>query len=198
MFIRSERIVTASGIIKAILNIEDDRIIEIINYHARVMIDYDFNDLLVIPSISQLLALSNSPEDINNYLIDNLNRPVEISSFCDFLEEKNRYFAVICDDSVLSENLFKLINQVKENSFDYLIPYYKHADSISVIQSIKYLTEQMKLPLADSVKICCENVAKAYNNQAFGSIDIDKKADLWIINDEFDLLYTIENGLINS
>ena len=70
MYLRSERIVSPQGIIKAILNIEDGKIIDIINYHARVMIDIDVADNLVISDISNAKVDINKATNVDNYLLN--------------------------------------------------------------------------------------------------------------------------------
>ena len=108
MYLRSERIVSPQGIIKAILNIEDGKIIDIINYHARVMIDIDVADNLVISDISNAKIDINKATNVDNYLLNIDESQCDLMSFCQFLNKNESYFLADCNK--LSKEVFKLID----------------------------------------------------------------------------------------
>ena len=105
MSLRSERIVSLQGIIKAILNIEDGKIIDIINYHARVMIDIDVADNLVISDISNAKIDINKATNVDNYLLNIDESQCDLMSFCQFLKTNESYFLADCNK--LSKEVLK-------------------------------------------------------------------------------------------
>ena len=194
MYLRSERIVSPQGIIKAILNIEDGKIIDIINYHARVMIDIDVADNLVISDISNAEIDINKATNVDNYLLNIDESQCDLMSFCQFLKTNESYFLADCNK--LSKEVLKLIINEKKDSAIHLVNSCESYDSYTLVNSIKYFTQQLDVSLSDSLKMCCENVCAMLNINEYGSIQIDKVADLLVIDEKYNISLKIEKGKI--
>ena len=153
MYLRSERIVSPQGIIKGILNIEDGKIIDIINYHARVMIDIDVADNLVISDISNAKVDINKATNVDNYLLNIDESQCNLMSFCQFLKTNESYFLADCNK--LSKEVLELIINEKKDSAMHLVNSCDCYDSYTLVNSIKYFTQQLDVSLSDSLKMCC-------------------------------------------
>ena len=115
-------------------------------------------------------------------------------SFCQFLKTNESYFLADCNK--LSKEVLKLIINEKKDSAIHLVNSCESYDSYSLVNSIKYFTQQLDVSLSDSLKMCCENVCAMLNINEYGSIQIDKVADLLVIDEKYNISLKIEKGKI--
>ena len=160
----------------------------------RVMIDIDVADNLVISDISNAEIDINKATNVDNYLLNIDESQCDLMSFCQFLKTNESYFLADCNK--LSKEVLKLIINEKKDSAIHLVNSCESYDSYSLVNSIKYFTQQLDVSLSDSLKMCCENVCAMLNINDYGSIQIDKAADLLVIDEKYNISLKIEKGKI--